>query len=70
MCEALKQMQEESFQKGYQEGFQLGVKLGRQQALLRLVKNMLRMNQSIPLIAQITELSEQEIKIIKEALKA
>ncbi|WP_392889928.1 hypothetical protein [Eubacterium limosum] len=74
MSEALKQIQEESFQKGFQQGFQEGFKqglqLGRQLALRMVVKNMLRLNQSIPFIAQVTDLSEQEIQKIKEALNA
>lgn len=60
MCDALKQMQEESLQRGRREG--------AQQSLRQVAEKMLRMNHPIPLISEVTNLSEQEIIEIKKKL--
>ena len=57
MCDALKQLKEE----GRQEGMQIGVQ--------QVVQKMLRMNHPIPFIAELTDLSEQEIRKIKESME-
>lgn len=62
MCDALKQMQEESMKKGMQQGMQQGVR----QVAVRL----LRMNHPIPFIAQATDLSEKEIEEIKASMES
>lgn len=58
MCDALKQMQEESMKKGMQQGVR--------QVAVRL----LRMNHPIPFIAQATDLSEKEIEEIKASMES
>lgn len=66
MCDALKQMQEESMKKGIQQGMQQGMQQGVRQVAVRL----LRMNHPIPFIAQATDLSEKEIEEIKASMES
>ena len=65
MCDALKQLKEESIQQGMQKGR----REGRQEGVRQVAIKLLRMNHPIPFIAQATDLSEAEIQKLKETLQ-
>ena len=57
--------QAKGYKKGYKRGQLEGVKQGEQQEARRLVLNMLNKKTKIPYIAEVTGLSEKEIKKMK-----
>ncbi len=65
MCDALKQLKEESIQQGMQKGR----REGRQEGVRQVAIKLLRMDHPIPFIAQATDLSEAEIQKLKETLQ-
>ncbi len=56
-------------QEGRQEGWQKGHEKGRQENMRQVIANMFRKNVDIPFIAEVTGLSEKEIKKFKNGSK-
>ena len=56
-------------QRGYKEGVSDGISQGEHQAKIETAKNMLRNNITLDVIADCTDLSIEEIKLIANNLK-
>ncbi|MDO4289581.1 MAG: Rpn family recombination-promoting nuclease/putative transposase [Eubacterium sp.] len=72
MCEALRQIREDGIRIGEKRGIALGEKrgiaLGEKRYAQKIAKQLLKKHQPIPFIAEITDLSAEEIEDIKRTM--
>ncbi|MDO4287693.1 MAG: hypothetical protein Q4C55_00760 [Eubacterium sp.] len=68
MCEALQQIREDGEKRGIKIGREDGIRIGEKQYAQKIVKQLLKKHQPIPFIAEITDLSAEEIEDIKRMM--
>lgn len=68
LAQGLKQGREQGVKQGIEQGIQQGVKQGTQKEKIEIVKKMLKSNFDVEVIANITELSVEKIKEIRQDL--
>jgi len=59
---------EKGVERGIQQGIEKGIQRGIQSSMVMVAKQMLKLNQDIQLIAQITQLSPQKIEKLKKEM--